>query len=66
MFGAQVAMAFADSACVCSLVERSPMIVDERAAEGVDRRELVFAKSVTDEILVLCDVLDDVAPDRQG
>ena len=42
------------------------MTVDERAAESVYRRELVFAKGATDEILVLCDVLDDIAPDRQG
>ena len=35
---------------------------DEGAAEGVDRRELILAKSVADKTFVLRDVLDNVAP----
>ena len=65
MLGAQIAMAFADAAIVRSVIQCAPMSRDKRAAEGVDRRELIFAKGVTDETFVLRDVLDDVAPDRR-
>ena len=58
MLRPQVAVTFADTALERPFIQPAPMSRDEGAAVGVDRRELVFAKRMADERLVLRDVLD--------